>query len=219
MKTMSTSLWARTLTVISLLLVMVLAITLTGCPNNQKTPEIPEGPETGLYYYDNNGTEFTLQLYSGNQFTLYNGVTKVGTYTVNENGVFSFTFAKEEDGTASATLANGVITFTYNNVEIRFLRKTNYSVSFSTDGGTAIDPITVVNGGYANHPADPEKADHVFLGWYADAECKTPFVFASIRIGMIPFPVPKSRHLSPGFAFAKEDKRTASIPKQNRSGF
>lgn len=182
MKTMSKSLWARTLTVISLLLVMVLAITLTGCPNNQKDPEIPEGPETGLYYYDNNGTEFTLQLYSGNQFTLYNGVTKVGTYAVDENGVFSFTFAKEEDGTATATLANGVITFTYQNVEIRFLRKINYSVSFSTDGGTAIDPITVVNGGYANHPADPEKADHVFLGWYADAECKTPFVFASTPI-------------------------------------
>ena len=173
-------LWPTITAVLSVSLIVMLAVTLSNCPKDQ--PEIPEGPETGLYYYDDNGIEFTLQLYSGNQFTFFNGVTKAGTYTVEADGSISFAFAKEEDGTASATIVNDVLTFTYNNSVARFLRKTNFTVSFSTDGGTAIDPLNVVNGKYATNPADPEKEDHVFLGWYTDAECKTPFNFASTVI-------------------------------------
>ena len=43
-------------------------------------------------------------------------------------------------------------------------------------------------------------------------------VLASIRIGMIPVPVPRSKTLSPSLALANPDKRTASIPKQNLQG-
>ena len=45
------------------------------------------------------------------------------------------------------------------------------------------------------------------------------FVFAAIRIGITPVPVPISRTLSPGFAFANPESKTASIPKQNFFGF
>jgi len=192
MRKRSTFLLARTIAIFSLLLTIVLAI--TGCPNNlQPDPQesttpndsqstIPEGPETGLYYYDNNGTEYTLKLHSGNKFDLFNGTSKTGTYAITADGALSFTFAESTDGTATGTVANGVVTFTYNNAETRFLRKVDYTVTFSTDGGSAIDAITVINGKYATAPADPEKADHAFIGWYSDAEYKTPFVFNSTPI-------------------------------------
>ena len=183
MKKQSNSLFMRTIAILALLLAMVFV--MTSCPNkpnSQDTPTtgpeiIPEGPETGLYYYDNNGTEYTLKLHSGNKFELFNGATKTGTYTVGTDGALSFTFAEAADGTATAKIANGAITFTYNNSETRFLRKVDYTVAFSTDGGSAVNAITVVNGKYATAPASPEKADHVFIGWYADAEYTTPFAF------------------------------------------
>ena len=188
MKKQSNSLFMRAVAILSLLLAMVFV--MTSCPNiltPQDTPTsgpetIPEGPETGLYYYDNNGTEYTLKLHSGNKFELFNGATKAGTYTVNADGTMSFTFAEAADGTATANIENGIITFTYQNSETRFFLKVDYTVAFSTDGGTEIASITVVNGKYATNPANPEKENHVFIGWYADAEYKTPFVFNATPI-------------------------------------
>ena len=192
MKQRSSLLLARAIAVLSVIL--AIALTIASCSWFQKDepqditttePEavvIPEGPETGLYYYDNNGTEYTLKLHNGNQFTLFNGAEKKGTYTVAADGAMSFTFAEAADGTATATIVNDVITFTYQNSETRFLRKTDYTVTFNTDGGSAIDAITVVNGKYATAPADPAKADYVFVGWYSDAEYKTPFVFNTTPI-------------------------------------
>ena len=193
MKKRSTLLLARAIAVLSLALAIVLTMASCNLFNKNEQPEnttptetepvvIPEGPETGLYYYDNNGTEYTLKLHSGNQFTLFNGAEKAGTYTVTADGALSFTFAEEADGTATATIVDGVITFTYQNAETRFLRKVDYTITFNTDGGSAIDAITVVNGKYATAPADPAKADYVFIGWYSDAECKTPFVFNTTPI-------------------------------------
>ena len=46
-----------------------------------------------------------------------------------------------------------------------------------------------------------------------------PFVFPASRTGMIPFPVPISSTVSPGFTFAKSERNTASTPKQNFEGF
>ena len=193
MKKRSTLLLARAIAVLSLALAIVLTMASCNLFNKNEQPEnttptktepvvIPEGPETGLYYYDNNGTEYTLKLHSGNQFTLFNGAEKKGTYTVAENGILSFTFAEAADGTATATIVNDLITFTYQNSETRFLRKTDYTVTFNTDGGSAIAAITVVNGKYATAPADPAKEDYVFVGWYSDAEYKSPFVFNTTPI-------------------------------------
>ena len=129
MKKWSSSLLMRTGAILSLLLAMVFV--MTSCPNifnPQDTPTsvpetITEGPETGLYYYDNNGTEYTLKLHSGNKFELFNGANKTGTYTVNADGTMSFTFAEAADGTATAKIANGIIMFTYQNSETRFFLK------------------------------------------------------------------------------------------------
>lgn len=41
-----------------------------------------------------------------------------------------------------------------------------YTVTFNTDGGSKIDPITVEEGKTAVKPADPTKNGYIFKGWY-----------------------------------------------------
>ena len=104
-------------------LLLALALALVGCsgcgeetvdPDNNKPGDttVTEGPETGVYYFDAESGEYTIHLHSGNQFTLNDGVARVGTYTVSGETV-SFTFTKESNGTATATLAGDVLTLTY----------------------------------------------------------------------------------------------------------
>lgn len=44
------------------------------------------------------------------------------------------------------------------------------SVSFSTDGGTVMDPIVAVENNTLSRPADPEKSGKKFAGWYLNPE-------------------------------------------------
>ena len=55
---------------------------------------------------------------------------------------------------------------------------TKYSVTFITDGGTAINAQTVEHGKTASKPsADPEKQNCVFKGWFTSAAATTQFDF------------------------------------------
>ena len=42
----------------------------------------------------------------------------------------------------------------------------SFTISFNSDGGTEVEPLTVLDGGFAVKPADPTKENHKFLGWY-----------------------------------------------------
>ena len=53
---------------------------------------------------------------------------------------------------------------------------TNYeTVTFNTDGGSAIPSQTVVSGGTATRPVNPTKDGYTFGGWYAENTLTTPF--------------------------------------------
>lgn len=57
---------------------------------------------------------------------------------------------------------------------------TDRTVTFSTDGGTAIPAATVKHGFAVEKPADPTKEGGVlFAGWYADAEFSKEFNFST----------------------------------------
>ena len=176
MKNMGKWFWAFVGVSVALIAAIVVAI-VVGTP--AKVPEIPEGPETGTYYFDaDNGTEYLLELYDGNKFVFNDGVVRLGEYTVTETGL-SLVFDKESNGTATATYADDVITMDYLGAQIRFLRKVSYTVAFDTAGGNAVESATVVNGRPVAKPADPAKDGFVFVGWYTDAEFKTPYIFSS----------------------------------------
>ena len=47
---------------------------------------------------------------------------------------------------------------------------TFYTVSFDSNGGTAIESVEVINGRTVEQPADPAKEGYVFAGWYLGEE-------------------------------------------------
>ena len=54
------------------------------------------------------------------------------------------------------------------------------TVSFDTDGGTVIPDVAVPYGQPVAQPADPEKEDVMFYGWYADEDLEEEFDFGTL---------------------------------------
>ena len=48
---------------------------------------------------------------------------------------------------------------------VRFAKAKEYTVTFDTDGGSAVDPQTVTEGSKASKPADPTRSGYTFKGW------------------------------------------------------
>lgn len=167
--------------------VSAMSLSMAACKNgndsstssDSSVENITEGEETGVYYYDADGEEYLITLNSGNRFTfLVMGENKSGVYTFSD-GALKFDFAREEDGELSATLADGVLTLTYQNSEMRFLKKEAHTVTFESNGGSTVGAVSVVNGKTVAKPADPVRSGYRFIGWYADADCTVPFGFGS----------------------------------------
>jgi len=141
-----------------------------------------EGPETGVYYYDVVEGEVQLTLSGGCNFAIAGPwINKTGTYTVDGNNLV-LDFFKDEDGTTTATINGDNISLLYDNATMNFQRKLTYKVDFQVNGGSAVDMTYVVNGKTAQKPADPTKEGHIFLGWYADAEFTTPYIFDATTV-------------------------------------
>lgn len=54
-----------------------------------------------------------------------------------------------------------------------------FTVSFSVDGGSAVESQTVAHNSIVTEPAAPMKADHTFGGWYKEASCDNEWNFAT----------------------------------------
>jgi len=60
-----------------------------------------------------------------------------------------------------------------------------YTVTFETNGGSAIQPVTVGGGGTVAEPAAPTKAYFAFAGWYSDSNLTQVFDFNTPITGNI----------------------------------
>lgn len=166
-----------------LLSVMVLsaaaAAACVGNPPDEK-PSTP-GEEAGNYYFDaSNGIEYNVSLDGIDLYTYYFGnASGFGDYT-KEDGVMTFHPVGDAETTVfTAVLSGDVLVVTYNGGEMRFYKQITYTVSFSSEGGSAIDPVTVMNGRSIEKPADPVRPGYTFLGWYTDSAYSKPFLFGS----------------------------------------
>ena len=165
--------------VLAVAVACVLAIVLLGNGNDDPAGGKTEWPEAGIYYFDAKYDEYTLTLNEGDTFNLFvKGEFTTGSYTL-DGSTLTLDFKAEGKPNVQATLQDGVVTLNYGGTSMRMLKKMNYTVSFETNGGEAIDNATVVNGKTAAKPADPVRDGYLFIGWYADAEFKTPFTFES----------------------------------------
>lgn len=163
------------LLLLALLLVAAISLTFVAC--NEDTP--PE-PQAGVYYYDAGLDEYSIVLGEGMQFTLnIAGSTMAGNYSLND-GALTLTSNKQGESPISATLKDNVITLTFNGAEFRFLKKVNFTVTFNSNGGSAVNSATVVNGKKVAQPADPSKNGFVFVGWYLDSAFSAPFSFNTV---------------------------------------
>ena len=174
-------LWAFIGTAVALIGVTValLIVALSGPDAPPPTPELPDGAETGVYYYDVEDGEIVLTLNSGNAFAIAGpSLNKSGTYTVDGTTI-TLDFVRNDDGEATATINGDTIVLNYLGKVMTFLKKINYTVTFNTAGGSAIEPVQILNGKAVTKPSDPKKENSLFIGWYADEACTTPYDFAS----------------------------------------
>ena len=57
-----------------------------------------------------------------------------------------------------------------------------HTVTYDSNGGSAVPSEQVMDNGYASEPEKPTNGDKVFTGWYTDAELTTKFKFSSTKI-------------------------------------
>ncbi len=83
-------------------------------------------------------------------------------------GTDSVTAEYSGDGNHTSSVSNAVS---------QVVNSVSYTVSFNSNGGTAIASQSVSSNGTATSPADPTKIDYTFAGWYSDAGLTTPYTF------------------------------------------
>ena len=55
-----------------------------------------------------------------------------------------------------------------------------HTLTFETNGGSAINPVTVRHGNAVARPADPTKDKYTFIGWYVDPEFTAKYDFTTV---------------------------------------
>ena len=54
-----------------------------------------------------------------------------------------------------------------------------HTITFNSDGGSAVESQTIEEGNTATEPTNPNKTGYTFSGWYTEPECTTAFDFAT----------------------------------------
>lgn len=161
-------------------IVAVIAGFSIGCDGELPASTRPAGAETGVYYYETAGNdEYLLSLSNGNKaLLLIGGETLTGTFeideatkalTINVLGMISITGELTDTG----------LRIVYNDAELRFLKRVNYTVKYESNDGSAVADAVVCNGKTVAKPADPTRDGYTFIGWYKDSEYKVPYLFGT----------------------------------------
>ena len=162
------------------ILVSLLAVVMTAavamfafsCKKQSETPK--NYGEAGLYYCEAvNGDEYALSLAGSKIAMTTTEETVAGTYSY-DGKTFKVTFAGES--ASEGKLEDNVLTITYKGSTYTFYKNVKYTASFSVDG-TVKETAKVTNGKKLVKPADPQKADNNFVGWYSNAEYTAPYDF------------------------------------------
>jgi len=125
-----------------------------------------DNEETFSIYRKEGSGSFTLLLSVAANTTAYTDATaeagKTYTYYVRSVKV-GVTGANSNEATATMTAA-----------------PTTFTVTFNSNGGSAVATQTVATGGKATKPADPTRTGYTFGGWYADSGLNTVFDFNAV---------------------------------------
>lgn len=163
----------------AIIAIAVFSIIMVVSCNKGSTPE-PAGEEGGTYYCVTDENSL-ITLSDGNKFTFdVAGQSRKGSYEL-AGTTLTLTF-KEKDQISATLNGYNEMTFEYDGTQYRFLKKKDYTVNFSTDGGSAVESATVMNGKTVARPTiNPTKRegdiDYLFAGWYGDQACTRRYDF------------------------------------------
>ncbi len=165
----------RLLLLLSVFFAVIGVLTFASCKENPDVGgNLQAGEEAGDYYCEVGGEKCTLSLTQECGFTLdVGGAPITGSYTPNGEVLAM----KYDGGEISATYFNDVVTLEFEGTSYRFLRDVNYTVTFETNGGSTVSPVSVRNGKKAEKPEPPTKDGEVFVGWYTDNNFKSAYAF------------------------------------------
>lgn len=151
----------------------------TGTVINSESGTIAKGVSiTALEFvvtFDNEGTKTTETIAEGIKLTAPTTQTKEdyrfdGWYYDNNGGEAKWDFDTDTVTRAMTLKAKWVQT---------------YTVTFDTNGGSAVDPVTVDAGSTVTKPADPTKSGYTFGGWYTENTYENPYDFHAAVTGSL----------------------------------
>ncbi len=154
------------------IIIALSAMMMVACPDE---PEKVPGPETGSYYCEVGGTEYTVSLFDVDRFaeSTANG-PRVGTYVLNGNEL-TLTYPVKEKGAEPETKVgyydslNRKVTLPIDGVQREYLEIKSFDVTFNLyDDRT--ETQTVKNGKSVLRPEDPIRDGYEFMGWYTAKE-------------------------------------------------
>ncbi|MDE7158053.1 MAG: InlB B-repeat-containing protein, partial [Clostridiales bacterium] len=161
-------------------IVAALGLGLVACDGAKEKPStVKAGPEKGVYYYDSADGEYTLELSDGRKAVLTALGSEIsGSYTLNATKLV----ITLKGVSIAAKYENDSVEMTYNNQAMTLIRKTEYTVSFDSKGGSQVEAVKAINGRSISKPTDPKYAGHGFVGWYTDEGYTKEFVFGTSKV-------------------------------------
>ncbi len=136
------------------------------------------GAEERIYYYVLPGGETLLSLRENWTFTMTGPeMNKSGDYSMSDDNKIILDFVRNIDGIATATVNEKTVVMSLDGATLTFREKIDFTVSFNTNGGSAVQSVTVTNGNTVSAPDNPTREGYEFAGWYADEEFAKPFGF------------------------------------------
>ena len=141
---------------------------------------LPITPDTYSVIYSGNGSTGGNVPIDGNTYAQGSSVTVLGSGSLSKTGstFAGWNTAANGNGAAYAAAAS----FSMGSTAVTLYAKwtvNSYTVSFNSNGGSAVTSQTVAYNGTATAPTAPTQTGSTFAGWYADSGLAALFVFST----------------------------------------
>ncbi len=103
-------------------------------------------------------------------------ISNIGKWVKHESTITT----GDEPTVLGMAISGGYFTAALDDVTVTKLR--DVKVSFETNGGSKIEPLTVLSYDYAIAPDFPEREGYSFAGWFADKELTKRFRFNEVQV-------------------------------------
>ena len=95
-------------------------------------------------------------------------------------GLWAMITTGDEPTVLGMAISGGYFTAALDDVTVTKLK--DVTVTFDTNGGSKIEPLTVLSYDYAIAPDFPEKEGYSFIGWFTDRSLTKRFRFNETQI-------------------------------------